>query len=175
MNALPPTDDPLLRALLDEAAPADFRAATLAATLRGARRRRHVRRARASAAVLALPLLAALLLLAPRRASAPLARDSAPVAQPAPSAIAACETIRTRPAPELLVVTTPLVTGQLIASRPLERAARVRTDARLGPLLINDAELLALAPPASALVRIAPGRQRLVFPDGGEKKLEQFK
>lgn len=168
MNAIPPPPDPLLRALLDETAPEDFRAATLAATLRGARRRRVIRRARAVSAALALPLLAAALLLFPARrvASDPaLVTHQAVTPTPHTPALAACETIRTRPAPELLVVTAPLAAGQRLASAPLERAARVRTDARLGPLLIDDAELLALAPPASALVRLAPGRQRLIFVD----------
>lgn len=170
MNSNPLPPDPLLRALLDEAAPDDFRAATLAATLRGARRRRHLRQARAVSAALALPLLAAaLLFIAPRRSASPHAHDSrtatdCSVRPPLPSDVV----IRTRPAPELLVVTTPLAAGQLLASAPLERAARVRTDARLGPILIDDAELLALAPPASALVRLAPGRQRLIFGEDGK-------
>ena len=73
--------------------------------------------------------------------------------------------MRTRAAPEILVRTTPLSAGQLIASSPLEFSARIRTDTRLGPILINDVELLALAPSASALVRLGPGRQQLVFPD----------
>lgn len=159
MNAPPPTDDPLLRALLHEAAPADFRAATLAATLRGARRRRIRRHLRAGATLLAIPLLAAALLLAPRRAAPALARDPVPAEPPGHA------TVRTRAAPEILVRTTPLSAGQLIASSPLEFSARIRTDTRLGPILINDVELLALAPSASALVRLGPGRQQLVFPD----------
>lgn len=159
MNAPPPTDDPLLRALLHEAAPADFRDATLAATLRGARRRRIRRHLRAGATLLAIPLLAAALLLAPRRAAPALARDPVPAEPPGHA------TVRTRAAPEILVRTTPLSAGQLIASSPLEFSARIRTDTRLGPILINDVELLALAPSASALVRLGPGRQQLVFPD----------
>jgi hypothetical protein len=161
MKSEPSPADTLWRALLDEAASADFRAATLAATLRGARRRRHLRLARATTAALALPLLAAALLLLPARLSTPRLATG-PLT--APSAPAACEIVRTRPDPVLLVSTRPLVPGQLLASTPLEHSARVRTDWRLGPRLIDDAELLALAPPSSALVRLAPGHQRLVLP-----------
>lgn len=156
----PAPDDPLLRALLDEATPPDYRAATLATALRGARRRRTSLRARSAARTLALPLLAlALLALALRQPTRSIVSESSPIA-----ASGACAVVRSQAATAMVVRTESLSANLHITSVALETTALVRTDARLGPTLIDDAELLALAPPASALIRLGPGRQQLWLP-----------
>lgn len=162
MKSVPPPPDSLLAAVLGETASDEFRAALLAETLRRAQNRRRLRCARAFAGVLVVPLLFATWLLSSRRPG-PLP----PPATPTVDLIPAFTILRTRPAIAPTVATRPLPESQRIETMTLAGPALVRTDRRHSPLLIDDAELLALAAPRhAALVRLGPGVQRLVFGDG---------
>ena len=132
---------------------AGFREALLSETLRLARRRRHFRRARQAAAVVAM--LAGIALLAwhslPPQVKSPEARrqNYAVVhSQPLPAAA--------------LVMTRPLANDRLVAS--FTNVQRVQTAPRGGQFReIDDDELLALAEPKpAALVRLGPHTAELI-------------
>ena len=164
---VPAPDDHLLHHVVADSTPDDFRAVTLDAMLRGARRRRCLRRARATASALAIPALAiALLWLRAPRAAAP--QIPRPFETPIPSAEIASQAppllVPTRAHPDLILASRPLSPDTRVATRMLAAGERLRTDLRLGPSLINDDELLALAPESSVLVRLPSGGARLLFP-----------
>ena len=162
------SDGHLLHHVVADSAPDDFRAATLDAMLRGARRRRHLRRARAATAALALPALAIALLWL-RSPYSPAAPPQGPRELPTPPAKLAAHTpplrVPTRAHPGLIVASRPLSPETRVATRLLAAEDRLSTDLRLGPLLIDDNELLALAPASSVLIRLPSGGARLLFPD----------
>lgn len=159
-------DDHLLQHVVADSAPDDFRAATLDAMLRGARRRRYLRRARATASALTLPALAiALLWLRLPRIPAPPAGvrvESPPLVEV--SARPPSLLVPKRAHPDLIMTSRPLSPDARVATRLLAAGERMRTDTRLGPSLINDDELLALAPESSVLVRLPSGGARLLIP-----------
>ncbi len=162
------SNDRLLHHVVADSAPDDFRAATLDAMLCGARRRRRLRRARAAAAALALPALAIALLWL-RSPYSPAAPTERPRESPTPSAAIAAHAppllVPTRAHPDLIVASRPLSPETRVATRLLATEERLRTDLRLGPLRIDDNELLALAPASSVLIRLPSGGARLLFPD----------
>lgn len=163
----PPSAELLLKHVVADAAPEDFRTATLDALLRGARRRRSLRRARAAAATLAIPLLAVALLCLGVPRARPTSAGS-PAENPPSLAISSKKPVllvHTRSGAELLVASRPLPSQARVATRLLAADERMRTDLRLGPRRIDDDELLALAPESSVLVRLPSGGARLVFPD----------
>ena len=165
---VPPPDDHLLHHVVADAATDDFRATTLEAMLRGARRRRHLRRARATASALAIPALAIALLWLriPHFSATPAARPfEAPTPPAAITAQAPPLLVPTRAHLDLIVSNRPLSPETRITTRLLAAEERLRTDRRFGPLLIDDNELLALAPEASVLVRLPSGGARLLLPD----------
>lgn len=160
-------DDPLLRHVVADSAPEDFRAATLDAMLRGARRRRHLLRARAAASILALPALAIALLWLRLPHDVSVTTADAPRGAPPAMEIAARPPslmLPTRAHPGLILATRPLSPDDRVSTRLLAAGERMRTDIRLGPSLINDDELLALAPESSVLVRLPAGGARLFIP-----------
>ena len=162
----PLPEDRLLHHVVADAAVDDLRSATLDALLSGARRRRRVRHVRTAATALALPLLAAALLWLPaRRRAAPSAEIV--VAPPPPPAATRVPPLllRTQSDAGLFFTSRPLSPEARVVTRLLAIGDRTRTDLRLGPVRIDEDELLALAPTASVLVRLPSGGARLVFPD----------
>ena len=164
----PLSEDRLLQHVVTDAATEDLRSATLDTLLRGARRRRRIRQFRAAAPALALPLLAAAILWlpAPRRAVPP-AETKIVVALPPPPASTRVPPLllRTQSDAGLFFTSRPLSPEARVVTRLLAAGDRTRTDLRLGPVRIDEDELLALAPTASVLVRLPSGGARLVFPD----------
>ena len=73
--------------------------------------------------------------------------------------------LRTRPDAGLIFTSRPLSPEARVPTRLLAAADRTRTDLRLGPVRIDEEELLALAPNASVLIRLPSGGMRLVLPD----------
>jgi hypothetical protein len=165
--SVPPPKDRLLQHVVADAATEDLRSATLDTLLRGARRRRRVRHVRAAAAALALPLLAAALLWLPAaRRSAPPAEIVIAPLPPTPSpGQTTPDLLRTRSDAGLFFTSRPLSPEARIPTRLLAAADRTRTDLRLGPVRIDEDELLALAPNTSVLIRLPSGGMRLVLPD----------
>lgn len=152
MNRTPERDD-LLADLLTESAPADFRVALLADTLRHVRRRRLKRRA--SRAALATAMACAIGSLVWR--NAPREATSEPI-------LASHVVVHTLPFPPTAIVTTrPLGAERIVAT--FTSVGEVRTRPGAGSLrLLNDDELLALAAPRiPALVRTGPETQELIF------------
>jgi hypothetical protein len=140
----------LLRDVLADSTPAEFRAAVLADMLRGAQRRRFVRRTRPAA--LALALLTAIVAAALNWNTSHNFRGD-------------------RDYPCRIVATRPLAPAQIVATRAFASASPVRvvqipvTSTPLhgaGIPAIGDAELLALAPAPAALVRTGPHSQMLI-------------
>lgn len=163
----PLPEDRLLQHVVADAATEDLRSATLDTLLRGARRRRRVRQVRAAAAALALPLLAAALLWLPahRRSAPPDEIAVIPRPSASYSAHATPLLLRTRPDAGLIFTSRPLSPEARVPTRLLAAADRTRTELRLGPVRIDEEELLALAPNASVLIRLPSGGMRLVLPD----------
>jgi hypothetical protein len=159
----PLSEDRLLQHVVTDAATEDLRSATLDTLLRGARRRRRIR---AAAPALALPLLAAALLWLPthRRAAPPAEIVTAPPPPPASTRVPPL-LLRTQSDAGLFFTSRPLSPEARVVTRLLAVGDRTRTDLRLGPVRIDEDELLALAPTASVLVRLPSGGARLVFPD----------
>ncbi|MEO6568119.1 MAG: hypothetical protein ABIO94_05095 [Opitutaceae bacterium] len=145
-----PEEENLLDDVLAEAAPADFRAALLADTLRLAshrRRSRQIRRGVGAATALALGIFLSWRGLSPPSASIEL-----------------YESVRTHPLAESALVRTHSFDGEVhTGSQPT--VATIRTAAeREGFRFVDDDELLALAwPRPAALVRIGPEMQTLIF------------
>jgi hypothetical protein len=157
----------LLAEVLAEAAPADFRAALLAETLRLARRRRQFRQARRAAGVLAVMTLLAVW----------MAQQFFP-----PTAVSpARASLIARPVYQL-VCTRPLSAGALVSTRkfsdtpsavPVAGVAEIATVSG-GYHVINDDELLALlADKPAVLIRTGPQTEELVFanPEDRQKLL----
>ena len=153
-----PDREDLLSEVLADAAPAEFRAALLDATLLRVRRQRRWRQTRRAAAV-----VGALALIALR-----ISRVMPPH-PPTTERERSYELVRTQPLPATSVVATkPLAAGQLIASSG--NVAIIRTDTAADLQLINDDQLLALAAPRpAALVRLGPASAELVFADAEDE------
>jgi hypothetical protein len=161
-----PTDNErLLDDVLSEAAPADFREALLAETLRLAGRRRRWRQTRRAAVLLvALGLLAGLV-----RQNQP--QPPATLPPVAKAGAKSYQIIRTEPLPiNAMVTTQPMVAGQLVAS--VETVGVVETMAGSGGFrVIGDDELLALVSPRpAALVRLGPHSEQLFFVNPEDEK-----
>lgn len=149
----PPEHDDLLDDLLAESAPADFRDALLADTLRQVRRRRWTRRASRAGLAVAAACVAGLLMW-----------RSAPRHAPADSSVAACPVVHTQPLPPgAMVSTRPPGAVRIIAT--FSSVGVVHTRPGAGNLnVINDDDLLALAAPHQpALVRTGPHTQQLIL------------
>lgn len=154
----------LLAEVLAEAAPADFRAAMLAETLRLARRRRQFRQVRYAAGVLAV--MGLLAVLVPKhfskeeKSSMPLVKR---IAKPS------YELVRTQAMPA----------GELIGTRNIPEVQSVVSVSTVveiattggGFLQINDKELLAfLADEPAVLIRTGPHSEELVFANPEDQK-----
>lgn len=151
----------LLDDVLSETAPAGFREAMLAHTLRLARRRRHLRQTRRAAVlIVALGCITALLWRSPTRKSLV---SSSPASR--------CAIVHSQPLrPEQIVTTHPLPTEQQVTSIASANVVHTRTGG--GKFrLIDDDELLALvgSRPA-ALIRLGPRSEELVFVNPGDRK-----
>lgn len=162
----PAENNGLLQDVLAEATPEEFRAALLGETLRHARRRRGLRRARQAGAVGAAALVLGWFVVrfAPSRAIPETTTEK--IASTASS----YELITTLPLPAAaLVRTQPLAAGALVASSP--DTITVNTTPGLGYRVIGDEELLALAAPRRPmLVRVGPDAQELIFENAGDAK-----
>ena len=148
-----PTDNERLFAdALTDAGPADFRASLLGETLRLARRRRRVRQVRRVGIITALAAALAMWFW-PRT----IVRQ--PKTEPA---IASYRLIETQPLSASEIVTTQPFTSSIIASTP---APGVFTTADVGDglRLLNDDELLSLAPAPAVLVRLGPHSAELIL------------
>jgi hypothetical protein len=150
----------LLRDVLAEGRPGEFKEAMLAETLRVARRRRVCRRARSVSAVLALLGIGVFF----GRRDGPAERRLAP--RP--------------PASYVLVRTQPMVADSVIHTRPLEPSQLVESfsgAARAGTAhdalhLIGDRELLALISPRPAvLIRFGSSSAELEFANAEDRKV----
>jgi hypothetical protein len=154
----------LLAEVLAEAAPADFRAALLAETLRLARRRRQFRQARRVAGVLTVMSLLAVW----------VAQQFSP-----PTAIAPARVRPVAPPVYQLVCTRPLSAGALVSTRkfsdtpsaaPVAGVVGIATVSG-GYRVINDDELLALlADKPAVLIRTGPQTEELVFANPEDQK-----
>jgi hypothetical protein len=156
----PSPDDPhLLADVLGEGLSPDARSTLLHDTLRLARRRRVVRRARRTSLVLAAAGCLALLSWQALRTTP--SQPTTLVVTSVPS----CETVRTAPLPVSTVVTTrAFVPVAVVHSARGDDVAVVETLPGRGFRLINDDELLALAAPQKpALMRTGPHAQELIF------------
>ena len=154
----------LLRDVLGEASPADFREASLAETLRLARGRRHRRRVQqASVALAGLILLAILARQRLPRRSVTAQQFSKPVAAES------YQLVRTQPLPSNAIITTRQFPGaQLVASNGT--VVQVATTDG-GYRQINDDELLTLVSgKPAALVRTGPHSEELVFANPKDKQ-----
>jgi hypothetical protein len=157
-------NEELLTAVLAEAAPADFRDATLGETLRRVRRQRRWRQTPRAVALLVVLGLCGVFIWQknlPRPSFAP-----APVARAVPKNYQLVQT-RSLPA-SAMVVTQPLAVGQFITSA--ETVATVQT--RSGNYQeLTDAELLALvASHPAVLIRTGPHSEELVFANPEDQK-----
>ncbi len=148
-----PTDNErLFGDALADAGPADFRASLLGETLRLARRRRHIRQVRRVGIVMGI-MAALAMWLWPRTI----------VRQPKTGpAVASYRLIETQPLSASEMVTTQPFTSSLVASTP---APGVFTTADVGDglRLLNDDELLSLAPAPAVLVRLGPHSAELIL------------
>ena len=141
----------LLADVLADTASADFRAALLGETLHHVRRRRRWRQTR-RAAVAAIALAATLIFrIAPRR-------------PPTAESVRSYELVATQPLPATAVVATkPLASEQLTSSSG--NVPLIETETAVDMRLIDDDQLLALAPGPAALVRLGPASAELIFAD----------
>ncbi len=156
-----PDQERLLADVLAEGAPPDFRAALLGETLQLARRRRQFRRAQQVGAVAAV--VSALGFFAWRSAPSPAAYPALPATRPAIAAN--YELVRTHALPAAQQIATRTFAAEHIVAS-FASIATVRTPAEDGIVrLIDDNELLALAPQPAALVRVGPNDQELVIVD----------
>jgi len=156
MNNSPDGHD-LLHDVLGEGAPGRFREALLGETLRLARRRRHVRRARSVIGGIALIAAAAILIRqsAIPPASHPIAETPAPVKP---------TLVTDQPLPPSAIITTQPFSGASLPG-PLPLYSEVTTVA--GNFRnINDDDLLAITAGRHALlIRTGPDSEKLVFED----------
>jgi hypothetical protein len=146
--------DSLLSDVLGEAGPAGRREALLSQTLRLAKRRRILRKARRVGSAIALLVALAFVCwrLAPQSATRPYVL------------------VRTQPMPSAaLVETRPLPPASLVSSASTIAIVSTRLEPR-GFQQIDDAQLLALAAPRPALlVRLGPQSAELIFaPTAGD-------
>lgn len=150
-----PDNEQLLRDILAESAPADFRAAMLGETLRLARGRRRSRQW-TRAGILALTVLVAVLFWKLSSRPPKIAQQSAPRAVPRSYTL-----IPTMPLPATAIITTQSSPPQPFAiSEPVHVIETTAGNFQF----INDNELLAMLNPGAAiLVRTGPQSQELVF------------
>ncbi len=155
--------DNLLNDVLAEASPAGFRDTMLDETLRLAGQRRRWRNARRASGVLAvISIIAAVLLQQSPRTTVKL-----PPGTSAESYIL----VQTQPLPAFASVRTqPLAAEHLISSTTTAGSVAMITS-HDAVRIINDDELLALVASRPAmLVRLAPGREQLVFVNPEDEK-----
>jgi hypothetical protein len=154
----------LLRDVLGEASPADFREASLGETLRLARGRRHRRRVQqASVALAGLVLLAILARQWLPRRSLTAQQVSKPVAEES------YQLVRTEPLPgDVIITTARFPESQLVGLMAV--VGQVATTGG-GFRQINDDELLSLVSGKPAvLVRTGPHSEELVFANPKDKQ-----
>jgi hypothetical protein len=137
---------------LAEAGPADFRESLLGETLHLARRRRRVRQVRRAGIVAGIAIALAMSLW-PRTTSR--RQNSAPP-------MTGYRLIETQPLSASEIVTTQPFTSSIVVSAP---APSVFTTADVGDglRLVNDDELLSLAPAPAVLVRLGPHSAELIL------------
>jgi hypothetical protein len=154
----------LLRDVLAEASPADFREVLLGETLRLARRRRQFRQTRRMIGVLAL--FGLLSILATRRwPERPVASQS-PAKEPAH---ASYQLLQTQPLPAAAIVTTRRFEDSRLV-RSLPTVVQIATTSG-GFREINDEQLLALlVQRPGLLVRTGPQSEELVFANPQDRK-----
>jgi hypothetical protein len=154
----------LLTEVLAEASPADFRATMLAKTLRLARRRRHFRQARATAGVLVVMSLLAVLVV--QQSTRQQVVSMPPVEKFVKQNY---ELVSTKPMQVSAVVSTRTFSEAQFAA-PVATVVEVATMDG-GFRLINDNELLALlANRPAILIRTGPHSEQLVFANPEDQK-----
>lgn len=160
-----PTDNQdLLAEVLAEATPADFRAAMLAETLRLARRRRRLRQTRATAGVLVVMSLLAVVVV--QQSPRPLVVSMPPVERAVKQNY---ELVRTQPLPASAQISSRTFSGNQLT---VSTGAVVEITTTTGGFrLINDDQLLALlADKPAVLIRTGPHSEELVFANPDDQK-----
>jgi hypothetical protein len=154
-----PKENDLLRDVLDEEVPPDFRAALLSATLRGARRRRSVRLARDTVGILALVCVVGFMAWYHLRSKNIAARQSHH----------GYHLVNTQPLPGAAIVRThSLNIDRRVVSVTVASVVRSTSSTFR---MIDDNQLLALlAPRPVVLVSVGHNSKKLVFANDADEE-----